>query len=126
MVLFAYFFSMRQAIDELDQQQVIALRLMGASRVTVVRVLTLRSAVPHLLGATRIGLPLAFGIEVFAELRVPTVHGLGVLLSDAANNLDPNGAMAVALFIVVVAYLLDLLIGAQLRRYTKSVGLGMR
>lgn len=126
MVLFTYFFSMRQAFDEQDADQVLALRLMGAGRLAVVRLLTVRTAIPHLIGATRVALPLAFGIEVFAELRVPTAHGLGVLLANAANNLDAAGAIAVALVIVLIAYLLDTFVGGRLRRYTESIGMGMR
>jgi NitT/TauT family transport system permease protein len=126
MVMFTYFFSMRQALAELDADQLLAFRLMGASRLQIARLLVLRSAIPHLIGATRIALPLAFGIEVFAELRVPTASGLGVLLANASNTLDANGAVAVSLVIVLIAYVLDVLIGGRLRRYTESIGMGVR
>jgi hypothetical protein len=33
--------------------------------------------------------------------------------------------MAIALFIVLIGYLLDLVIGARLRRYTESIGTGL-
>jgi NitT/TauT family transport system permease protein len=126
MVLFVFYFSTRQAMAELDRDQIWALRLMGAHNLTVARLFVLRSATPQLIGATRIALPLAFAIEVFAELRVPTANGLGVLLANAANNLDAPEAVAVSLVIVFVAYILDVFIGGRLRRYTRSIGRGLQ
>ena len=126
MVLFIFYFSMRQAIEELDVERMLALRLEGATRLQVARLFVLRSAIPHLIGAARIALPLAFAIEVFAELRVPTENGLGVLLANAANSLDAPSAVAIALIIILVSYILDVFIGGRLRRYTESIGMGIR
>jgi ABC-type nitrate/sulfonate/bicarbonate transport system permease component len=125
MVLFVFYFSMNQALGELDADQLLVLRLMGATRMQVARSFAFPSAIPQLIGATRIALPLAFGIEVFAELRVPTSTGLGVLLANAANTLNAPDAMAVTIVIVVVAYVLDVFIGGRLRRYTESIGMGV-
>jgi ABC-type nitrate/sulfonate/bicarbonate transport system permease component len=124
-VLFAYYFAVRDAFDELDRDKLTALRLMGAGRLALLRVYVLPSAVPHLFTATRIAVPLAFASEVFAELEMPTATGLGVSLQKATDSLDTSTGMAIALFIVLIGYLLDLLIGARLRRYTESVGTGL-
>jgi ABC-type nitrate/sulfonate/bicarbonate transport system permease component len=124
-VLFAYYFAVRDALEDLDQDKLTALRLMGASRLTLFRVFILPSITPHLFTATRIAVPLAFASEIFAELEMPTATGLGVSLQQAANSLDTATSVAVALFIVLIGYLLDLAIGARLRRYTDSIGTGL-
>jgi NitT/TauT family transport system permease protein len=113
-VLFAYYFAVRDAFEDLDHDKLTALRLMGASRLALFRVYVLPSAVPYLFTATRIAVPLAFASEVFAELEMPTATGL-----------DASTSMAIALFIVLIGYLLDLVIGARLRRYTESIGTGL-
>jgi ABC-type nitrate/sulfonate/bicarbonate transport system permease component len=110
-VLFAYYFAVRDAF--------------GASRLALFRVYVLPSAVPYLFTATRIAVPLAFASEVFAELEMPTATGLGVSLEQATDSLDASTSMAIALFIVLIGYLLDLVIGARLRRYTESIGTGL-
>lgn len=124
-VLFAYYFALRDAFEDLDHDKLTALRLMGASGLALFRVYVLPSAVPYLFTATRIAVPLAFASEVFAELEMPTATGLGVSLQQATDSLDASTSMAIALFIVLIGYLLDLVIGARLRRYTESIGTGM-
>jgi NitT/TauT family transport system permease protein len=124
-VLFAYYFAVRDAFEDLDHDKLTALRLMGASRLALFRVYVLPSAVPYLFTATRIAVPLAFASEVFAELEMPTATGLGVSLEQATDSLDASTSMAIALFIVLIGYLLDLVIGARLRRYTESIGTGL-
>jgi ABC-type nitrate/sulfonate/bicarbonate transport system permease component len=124
-VLFAYYFAVRDALEDLDHDKLTALRLMGAGRLTLFRVFVLPSAVPQLFTATRIAVPLAFASEVFAELEMPTATGLGVSLQTASTSLDTATAMAIALFIVLIGYVLDLVIGARLRRYTDSMGTGL-
>lgn len=124
-ILFVFYFSGRQAFEEIDRGAHRALQLMGAGRLKMARSFWLRSAVPHLFAATRIALPLAFAVEIFAELRVPNSPGLGSLLNMFTTNLDPAGMMAVVLFVVVIGYSLDVLVGRRFRRYTASVGLGV-
>jgi NitT/TauT family transport system permease protein len=124
-VLFAYYFAVRDAFEDLDHDKLTALRLLGASRLALFRVYVLPSAVPYLFTATRIAVPLAFASEVFAELEMPTATGLGVSLEQATDSLNASTSMAIALFIVLIGYLLDLVIGARLRRYTESIGTGL-
>jgi sulfonate transport system permease protein len=129
---FPYFFAVRQALEEIDRDRLLTFKLMGAKRLKILRSFTLRSAIPHLFAATRIALPLAFGVEIFAELRVPTATtftsssaGLGVLLSTFSSNLDSAGAMAVLFFACLIGYLIDVVIGGGLRKYTRSIGVGV-
>jgi NitT/TauT family transport system permease protein len=127
-VLFAFYYAMRQAVDDIDRDRLVTLRLMGAGHLKVVTGLYLRSAMPQLLAALRISLPLAFATEIFAELQVPTTSGLGVLMEKFSqtglDTLDASGAIAVMLFVVLVAYVLDVVIGGRLRRYTEGIGVG--
>jgi NitT/TauT family transport system permease protein len=124
-VMFVYFYGTRQALAEIDQDKLAALILMGAKPLTIMRLLLLPASAPHLYAATRIALPLGFGASVFAELRVPASKGLGTLLSNFANSLDGAGALAVMIVVALVAYLLDVGLGARLRQHTESIGAGV-
>jgi ABC-type nitrate/sulfonate/bicarbonate transport system permease component len=125
-VVFLYYFAMRQAIGDADQDKVTALRLMGAGRARIIRLLTLPEATPHLLGATRSALPIGFAAVVFAEIRVSaTSSGLGQLLERYIGQLDGNGSVAVVVLIGIVGFLLDLLIGRRIVRFTRDTGTGI-
>jgi ABC-type nitrate/sulfonate/bicarbonate transport system permease component len=123
--LFLYYFSMRQAIEEVDRRQVIDLRLLGAGWPKVASALYLRTAFPHLIGATRLALPLGFAMEIFAELRVPTSSGLGALLQLDQAAGDYAGGVAVMLLVLLLGYVLDTGVGVLLRRYAASTGTGI-
>lgn len=125
-VMFVYFYAIRQGIEEVREDLTNALRGMGAGRLTLLRKLILPSAVPQLLGATRIALPLALTSEIFAELRVPTINGLGTLLADSSQDLNGSAASAVLIVTVVVAYLFDTLVRRQVQDFTQLTGTGLQ
>jgi ABC-type nitrate/sulfonate/bicarbonate transport system permease component len=125
-VMFVYFYAIRQGIEEVREDQTNALRGMGAGRLTLLRKLILPSAVPQLLGATRIALPLALTSEIFAELRVPTINGLGTLLADSSQDLNGSAASAVLIVTVAVAYLFDTLVRRQVQDFTQLTGTGLQ
>lgn len=122
--LFVYYFSARQAILEVEREKVESLRMMGANPLKIARLLVLPSAVTYLLSATRIAFPLAFGVEIFAELRITTTNGLGVILANIQQVPNPGRGMAVLLVIVIIAYLLDVIIGGRVTAYLRSIGKG--
>jgi ABC-type nitrate/sulfonate/bicarbonate transport system permease component len=124
-VLFIYYFAFRDAVGAVDPDRVLAMRQMGAGWFRVLRSVVIPSAVPQILSATRIALPLGFATEIFAELQVPTSDGLGVSLSEFSANQHPNDAMALMLFVVVLAYLFDVVVGGWIRRYAAAVGTGV-
>jgi NitT/TauT family transport system permease protein len=123
-VLFLYYFSMRQAIEDVDRRQVIDFRLLGAGWLKIATSLYVRAAIPNLIGATRLALPLGFAIEIFAELRIPTSSGLGALLQFDQSVQDTAGAVAVLLLVLLVGYGMDILLGYLLRRYARATGTG--
>jgi NitT/TauT family transport system permease protein len=125
-VIFIYYFAVHQSLEEIDQSRLTALRLMGASWAKVTTSFLLPSSVPQLFAATRIALPLAFVSEIFAELRVPTSSGLGVLLNTDATNLDGASSMAMLLIITLIAYLLDVFLRARLQNFAESTGVGFQ
>jgi NitT/TauT family transport system permease protein len=125
-VIFIYYFAIHQSLEELDQSRLTALRLMGAGWGKVTTAFLIPSSVPQLFAATRIALPLAFVSEIFAELRVPTSSGLGVLLNTDATNLDGASSMAMLLIITLIAYLLDVFLRARLQSFTESTGVGFQ
>jgi sulfonate transport system permease protein len=123
--MFVYYYSLQQALRDLDQRVVRSLRLFGASRLQIAYMYVLRAISPSVVVATRVAIPMAFGFEVFAELRVPTASGLGVMLDQYTQNLQPGPAMAVLVFIIVIACVIDALLGYWAARYAKRVGVGV-
>jgi ABC-type nitrate/sulfonate/bicarbonate transport system permease component len=125
-VSFIYYYAARQALDDVDQNQVTAMRLMGASTWKVGRSLLLPSSVPHLLASTRLSLPLALAFEIFAEIAVPAGgSGLGVILGIYQNNADASGSVAIMLVGALLGYLLAVVLGRYILKYTKSIGAGI-
>jgi NitT/TauT family transport system permease protein len=125
-IVFIYYYATRQAVEEVDQRQVTAMRLMGASTFKIGRSLLLPASVPHLLAATRIALPLALAFEIFAEIVVPAGgSGLGVILGIYQNNADPSGSVAIMLVGALLGYLLSVVLGRYIEKYTKSIGAGI-
>jgi NitT/TauT family transport system permease protein len=124
-VLFIYYYGMRQAIDDVDQRRLLDMRLLGASRWKITRSLVFPGAVAQLIGATRLALPLAFGVEIFAELRIPTSRGLGALLQADESAQNIAGAVAVMIFVLLIGYGLDVGLGRMLRWTARSTGRGV-
>jgi NitT/TauT family transport system permease protein len=125
-VVFIYYFAVHQSLEEIDQSRLTALRLMGAGWAKITTSFLLPSSVPQLFAASRIAVPLAFVSEIFAELRVPTSSGLGVLLNNDATNLDGASSMAMLLIITLIAYLLDVFLRSRLQSFTESTGVGFQ
>jgi NitT/TauT family transport system permease protein len=121
-VIFIFLYNMRQGMEEVDPNRLISLRLFGASRWQIARMLILPASIPHLLAAFRVAVPLAFGAQTFAELRIPTEYGLGNLLGKSAEALDGAGAMAVLIVVAFFGYLFDVVIGRRLSAYARRIG----
>jgi NitT/TauT family transport system permease protein len=121
-VAFIFCYNMRQAIDEVDGNRLLAIRLFGANRLQIARLLILPSSLPYLLAAFRVAVPLAFSAQVFAELRIPTTYGLGSLLGTSAQALDSAGAMAVMIIVGLFGYVFDVVIGKRLTAYARNIG----
>jgi NitT/TauT family transport system permease protein len=123
-LLFVYFFAMRQAIEDIDRRQVIDFRLLGAGWPKIASALFIRAALPNMIGATRLALPLGFAIEIFAELRITTSSGMGALLQREQLQLNTPASVAVMLLVLVIGYFMDILLGYVLRRYAQATGSG--
>jgi NitT/TauT family transport system permease protein len=124
--VFVFFYNMRQALLEVDVDRLMALRLLGASRVQILWMLVLPSSLPYLLAALRVATPMCYAAALFAELRIPSLDGLGSLLSQFATSFNAPGAVAVMLLVASIGYMLDLGIGRLLQGYVRGVGLTVR
>lgn len=124
-IVFVYYYAVSQGLADLDRDQIQALRLMGAGLLRTGWTLVLPSIRAQLFAATRIAIPLGFALEIFSELSVPTTSGLGAELAKYSQSLDAGHSMAVLIVVVIVAYLLDVVVGTALIRYTKSIGQGI-
>ena len=125
-VLFVFFYTIRQGIEDLDRDSIASLRLMSASRLKILRIYVLPALLPRFVTALRIALPHAIAVQLFAELRIPTHDGLGVLIGNFEAFAVPAGAMAIVVLVVAIAYTFDLLASHLLRAYTTSIGLGLQ
>jgi NitT/TauT family transport system permease protein len=124
-VVFIYYFAAQQGLREVEKRKVTAMRMMGAGRLKIARSLVIGSITPHLLGATRLALPLGFGTAIFAEIRVPTQGNLGLLINQYSQSLDGAGAVAVIIAVAVIAFLIDTVARATLKLYSRRVGTGI-
>jgi ABC-type nitrate/sulfonate/bicarbonate transport system permease component len=90
-------------------------RTMGATRLQMYRQVVLPAILPELLGALRVSLAFAWGLLVVAEL-VGGQFGIGRVMSLLIPLLQTRELMAVVLWVVVVAIILDLAVLALYRR----------
>jgi NitT/TauT family transport system permease protein len=122
---FIYYYAFRQGLDEIDQDRLNALRLMGARWPKIVRSFAFQSTIPQFFAATRVAVPLAFATGVFAEIVLGNVSRLGTMIQQFSQGLNADGAVAVLLFVVFISYVLDGIVGGRMRAYIESIGFGV-
>ena len=74
-----------------------------------------RAALPSLLAGLRIAVPITLIVVVVTELIGESL-GLGFLIRSASTNFEPEGSLAVILFLGVVGFALDRLLLVATRR----------
>lgn len=102
LVFFVVFFNAFQGVREVDRNLVANVRVLGASRAQTVRHVVLPSAVVWIIASLHV----AFGFAIIGAIVgefLGAQQGLGLVISTAQNNFDPNGIFAAMLLIAVVA-----------------------
>ena len=102
LVFFVVFFNAFQGVREVDRNLVANVRVLGASRSQTVRHVVLPSAVVWIIASLHV----AFGFAIIGAIVgefLGAQEGLGLVISTAQNNFDPNGIFAAMLLIAVVA-----------------------
>lgn len=118
LVFFAVFFNAFQGVREVDPNLVSNVRVLGASPLQVARHVTIPSAMTWIIAS----LHTAFGFAIIGALVAEVLgaqHGIGLIISQAQGNFDPNtvfACMAIMAVVTLVAeYLITLLERVLLR-----------
>jgi NitT/TauT family transport system permease protein len=102
LVFFVVFFNAFQGVREVDQVFVNNARVLGASRMQIVRHVVLPSAITWITASLHV----AFGFAVIGAIVgefLGAQQGLGLVISSAQNNFNPDGVFAAMLIIAVIA-----------------------
>lgn len=124
LVFFAVFFNAFTGAREVDRNLIDNARILGASRVQVLRTIVLPSATSWILSS----LHTAFGFALIGAVvgeYIGAEHGVGFLISAAQGTFDTAGVFAGMIIITVVALVAEWGIGSlenRLLRWRPSVG----
>ena len=115
LVFFVVFFNAYQGVREVDGNLVNNARVLGASRMQVIRNVVLPSAMTWIIASLHV----AFGFAVIGAIVGEVLgaqHGLGVLITDSQNNFNTDGIFAGMIIIGLIALIAEWLIGLLERR----------
>lgn len=102
LVFFGVFFNAFQGVRSVDRNLVSNARILGASRLQVVRHVVIPSAMTWIVASLHVALGLAIIGAIVGEYLGST-HGLGLVISYAQNNFDPDGVFGAMLIIGLLA-----------------------
>jgi NitT/TauT family transport system permease protein len=115
LVFFVVFFNAYQGVREVDGNLVNNARVLGASRLQVIRNVVLPSAMTWIIASLHV----AFGFAVIGAIVGEVLgaqHGLGVLITDSQNNFNTDGIFAGMIIIGLIALIAEWLISLLERR----------
>ena len=99
-VFFLLLYSTIDGISDVDRDLIQSLRLMGASRLEIMRKVLLPSALPWIFTGARISVRYAFTGTLLAEL-IAANQGIGFLIEYHSGNFDSTGTYAAVLVLVI-------------------------
>ena len=115
LVFFVVFFNAFQGVREVDGNLINNVRILGASRLQVIRNVVIPSAMTWIIASLHV----AFGFAVIGAIVGEVLgaqHGLGVLITDSGNNFDADGIFAGMIIIGAIAVVAEWLIGLLEKR----------
>lgn len=115
LVFFVVFFNAFQGVREVDRNLIANVRVLGASRLQVVRNVTLPSALTWIIASLHV----AFGFAIIGAIVgefLGAQKGLGLVIATAQNTFDANGVFAAMLIIAMLALTAEWLISQLERR----------
>ena len=115
LVFFVVFFNAYQGVREVDGNLINNARVLGASRMQLVRNVVIPSAMTWIIASLHV----AFGFAVIGAVVGEVLgaqHGLGVLITDSANNFNADGIFAGMIIIGAIALVAEWLISVLERR----------
>jgi NitT/TauT family transport system permease protein len=114
-VFFLVFINTAAGIREVDRGLIDAVRLMGASRLTLIRKVVLPASLGGLITGLKVAVPYALIGAVIGEL-VASNQGLGFLINDSAARFDIAGVFATVVVLTVLAAVLNVAVGVLSKR----------
>jgi NitT/TauT family transport system permease protein len=115
LVFFVVFFNAYQGVREVDEKLIANVRVLGASRWQVIRTVVIPSALTWIIASLHV----AFGFAVIGAIVgefLGAQQGLGLVISTAMNNFNPDGVFGAMFLIAVIALGAEWLIGLLERR----------
>ena len=115
LVFFVVFFNAFQGVREVDQNLVANVRVLGASRAQVARHVTIPSALTWIIASMHT----AFGFAIIGALVAEVLgarKGMGLLISQAQGNFDPDTVFACMAIISVITLIAEWLLTLLERR----------
>lgn len=115
LVFFVVFFNAYQGVKSVDRNLVAHTRILGASRLDVVRHVVVPSATSWIIASLHVALGFAIIGAIVGEF-LGAQHGLGLVISTAQNNFDTNGVFGAMLVIGIIAISAEGLMGLAEKR----------
>jgi NitT/TauT family transport system permease protein len=115
LVFFVVFFNAFQGVREVDRNLLANARVLGASRLAIIRHVVVPSALTWIIASLHV----AFGMAIIGAIVgefLGAQKGLGLVIATSQNNFNPNGVFAAMLIIAVLALTAEGLIGLLERR----------
>jgi len=115
LVFFVVFFNAFQGVREVDRNLINNARVLGASRLAIVRHVVVPSALTWIIASLHV----AFGFAVIGAIVgefLGATQGLGLVIASSQNHFSPDGVFAAMLIIAVIALTAEGLIGQLERR----------
>jgi NitT/TauT family transport system permease protein len=109
LVFFVVFFNAFQGVREVDRNLVANARVLGASRLAIVRHVVLPSALTWIIASLHV----AFGFSIIGAIVgeiLGSQRGLGLVIVSSQNQFNPDGVFAAMLIIAVLALTAEALI----------------
>lgn len=115
LVFFVVFFNAYQGVKSVDRNLVAHARILGASRLDVVRHVVVPSATSWIIASLHVALGFSIIGAIVGEF-LGSQHGLGLVISTAQNNFDTNGVFGAMIVIGIIAISAETLMGVFERR----------
>jgi NitT/TauT family transport system permease protein len=115
LVFFVVFFNAFQGVREVDGNLVNNARILGASRLDLIRNVVIPSALTWIIASLHV----AFGFAIIGAIVGEVLgaqHGLGVVITDSANNFNADGVFAGMIIIGAIALVAEWLISLLEKR----------
>jgi NitT/TauT family transport system permease protein len=102
LVFFVVFFNAFQGVREVDRNFVSNARVLGASRLQVIRHVIIPSALTWIIASLHVAFGFAIIGAIVGEI-LGAQRGLGLVITTSQNTFNPNGVFAAMLIIAVIA-----------------------